>query len=280
MKAINRNHWILAGITMLCLVAFGAFVPAAARSASAIAKGYASDDTGLQPGMTVALSDAGTADKPKVKRAAQDDEEKIIGVATLPESELLTIASGEKSVYVQITGEADAFVSDLDGEIKKGDLLTISPVLGVLTKANRTTATVLGIALEDFDASKAETKTVEGENGPREVKIGKTKINLDHKAASNQQADSTDSSLERLGRAVVGRNDVTEIQVIAGLTVFLIVLVTEGAIMYGAISSSIMALGRNPMAHKIILGELVRVLAIAFGVLIVGLAAIYVILWI
>jgi hypothetical protein len=182
-------------------------------------------------------------------------------------------------VFVQITGEVDAFVSDINGKAKNGDLLTISPILGVLMKADNSSTTIIGIAVEDFDETNAETRklTEDGEN--REVKVVKTRLSLDRKAASNNRSTTADSSLEKLGQAITGRTDVTEVQVIAALIIFLMVLVAEGAIMYGAISSSITSLGRNPMARKIILRELFRVLLITFGVLVVGLAAIYGILW-
>lgn len=256
-----------------------ALIPGVVQSASAIARGYGSDDPNLQPGMVAALSDSSTADNPKAKRASQDDGDKIIGVTTTADSELITIASGEKQVYVQITGEVDAFVSDINGVVKNGDLLTISPILGVLMKADDTSTTIIGIALEDLDESVAETKTISEDGSNRDIKVVKTRLNLDRKAASNQRGSTSDNSLEKLGRAVTGKSDVNEVQVIAALVIFLMVLVAEGAIMYGAVSSSITSLGRNPMARKIILRELAKVIMITFGVLAIGLVAIYGILW-
>jgi hypothetical protein len=260
---------------MLLLV----FVLSTMQSASAIARGYATDDPSLQPGMVAALSDTSTADSPKVKRASQDDGDKIVGVTTTPEKELVTITSGGQEVYVQITGEVDAFVSDVNGAVKKGDLLTISPILGVLMKADSDARLIIGVALEDLNESVAETKSINDGSTNRDVKVVKTRLNLDRKAAANQ-GGTAGSSLERLGEAITGKHDVNEVQVIAALLIFLMVLVAEGAIMYGSVSSSITALGRNPMARKIILKELSRVVVITFGVLVVGLLAIYGILWI
>lgn len=246
---------------------------------AATARGYRTSDPELVPGMVVALSESGSAEEPRVERAALDKEQKVIGVSTTPDDELVTIGSSQDTVYVQTTGEATVYVVDLNGDIKNGDLLAPSPLLGVLMKADASTAPVVGIALEDFSQIATETKTVEANVGTREAKVGKMRINLDHKAASNQQASATDSSLERLGRAVVGK-DVGEIQVVAALVIFLAVLVAEGAIIFGAISSSITAMGRNPMAKQIIRHEMIRVLTIAVTVLIIGVGAIYLILMI
>jgi hypothetical protein len=265
---------IAGGLAVLLFVVISVMQPA-----MAIAQSYATDDSELQPGMVVALSDASTGDTPKVERAALDKESKVIGVSTTPDDQLVTVTSGNNQVYVKNTGEAEVFVTDLNGDIKKGDLLAPSPLLGILMRADESTAPIVGISLEDFDTSKAETKTINENNKNKDVKIGKIRINLDHMAASNQQASATDSSLERLGRAVVGR-DVGEIQVIAALVIFLVVLVAEGGIIYGAVSSAIAALGRNPMARVIIRREMVRVVLIAFVVLLIGVGAIYAILWI
>lgn len=277
MKIFRSKTWVLA-TTTFCYVVLLVAVQTG-YSASAIAKGYATNDSGLKPGMVTALSGTGSADAPEVKRAAQGEDDKIIGVATTPQDELVSISSGQQSqVFVQVSGEVDVYVTDMNGSIKKGDLLTTSPILGVLMKASNTPALIVGVALADFDASTAETKTINDKSGDREVKAAKIKANIDHKASSNQEAARTDSSLQRLGTAISGSDDVTELQVAAALVIFLVVLVAEGAIIYGAVSSTISALGRNPLARKIILKEAIRVLFITFGVLVIGLGAIYMIL--
>lgn len=248
-------------------------------SVTALANAYATDDTELIPGMVVALSDSSTAEEPKVERAALDKKAKVIGVSTTPDNQVLTVGSSNAKIFVQTTGEATVFVADINGAVRSGDLLAPSPLLGILMKADESTAPVVGIAIENFDENAAETQTVQEGEGEGRVKIDKIRVNLDHMAASNQQASGTDSSLERLGRAVVGK-EVGEIQVIAALAIFLIVLVAEGGIIYGAISSSITAVGRNPLAGKIIRREMTRVVGVAFAVLAIGVAAIYAILWV
>lgn len=262
-------------------VAFGAvaILTVTLPSVAALANGYATDDVELIPGMVVALSESSTADEPKVERAALDKNSKVIGVSTTTDSQLVAAGSSKSKIFVQTTGEATVFVSDLNGVVKNGDLLAPSPLLGILMKADKNTAPVVGIAIEDFDESTSETQAIQEGGSEGQVKIGKVRANLDHMAASNQHASMTDSSLERLGRALTGR-DVGELQVVAALAIFLIVLVAEGGIIYGAISSSITAVGRNPLAGKIIRREMTRVVGVALTVLVIGVAAIYAILWI
>lgn len=271
----NRSRRLLLVVTTLSyVVLWAALYPVAA-----VANGYSTDDPGLIPGMVVALSESSTPDNPKVERAALDRESKVIGVSTTHDNQLVTVGSENAKVFVQSTGEATVFVSDLNGEVRNGDLLAPSPLLGILMKADENTAPIVGIAIDNFDYSTAETQTIQENNQPTETSIDKMRVNLDHMAASNQQASATDSSLERLGRAIVGK-DVGEIQVLAAVVIFLMVLVAEGGIIYGAVSSAITALGRNPMAKQIIRKEMARVIAIALFVLGMGVGAIYAILWI
>lgn len=275
----TRHQIIKSHYQKFFLVIFVGLICGISTPVFGIAKGYVSIDPELKLGMVAGLSDQSTQDTPKVERASSENESRLIGVTTSPDEELVTIGSGGQQVYVETTGEVDAYASDINGDIKSGDLLAVSPLKGVLMKADINPAVVVGIALEDFDASSAETKSVTDGGGHKDVKIAKLRINLDHKAASNQQSGITDSSLRRLGRAVTGR-EIGEVRVLIALIIFLAVLVAEGGIIYGAVSSALVALGRNPMAGKIIQKEMVRVILIAVAVLLVGLAAIYLILWI
>ena len=88
----TRVRWLACLMSYVFVVAV--FLCGTSQTASAIARGYSSDDPNLQPGMVAALSDSSTAENPKVKRASQDDGEKIVGVTTTPDDELITLASG------------------------------------------------------------------------------------------------------------------------------------------------------------------------------------------
>lgn len=246
-------------------------------SASGVSQGYVTSDPDLRPGMVVALSDSGTPDTPSVERASQDAADKIIGVATGADDTLVTIASGSQQVYVQSSGVAVAFVSDVNGSIKKGDQVSISPIKGVLMRSEAS-GVIVGLALEDFPSQNAESQQISTSNGQQTVLVARLSISLDGKLTSNA-GRVVDSSLARLGRAIVGK-EVNEIQVVIAVIIFFIVLVAEGGIIYGAVSSAITSLGRNPMARKFIRRELARVLVIAVLVLLIGLAAVYAVLWI
>lgn len=268
----SLKRWATLTTAILLLLTF------APAYVSAIARGYTSDDAGLQNGMVVALSTKSN-DSDKVERASQENNQRIVGVVTNLDNSLVTVASGSSKVLVESEGQVDAYVNDMNGTVKNGDLLVISPLRGVLMKAGDSTSTVVGIAAADFSSAQADTYKVQEGSGSKDVKIAKIKINLNRSGASNAAASAANSSLSKLGKAIVGK-DVGEIRVLIALVIFFIVLVAEGGILYGAISSAITALGRNPLARKVIRREMIKVVLIAFMVLIVGLAAIYAILWI
>lgn len=238
------------------------------------ARGYATKDGMLKTGMVVALSDESNDERAFVERASNKDPYSIIGIATNPADNQVTIASEEEEVYVVSSGEATAYVSDVAGEVRKGDILTISPLRGILSKAPENSALVLGIALEDAGGKTAEEYTIQTPEGEKISKVVSIRINFDRKSGASNEPDS---SLERLGKSIAGKN-VNEIRVMAAIIVFLIVLITEASILYGAISSAITSLGRNPLARQIIKHELLRVVIVAFAVLIFGLGSIFLIL--
>lgn len=245
-------------------------------SAQGLANGYKTKDSGLKPGMAVALSDDSSPDDPLVERASTKNISKLVGIATEPDNNLVTISSGEQQIYVLSSGEVPAFVSDINGEIKKGDSLTLSPLKGILAKADETTQ-IAGSALEDMPMDKAETQTVQTNDGDRTVKIAKMSINIGSNVSTKPPTGQSNSALSKLGELIVGKK-VGDLQVVIALIIFLVVLVTEGSIIYGAVSSGITSIGRNPMAKGIIKRELMKVLFVALAVLLIGLGAVQAIL--
>lgn len=276
---MRRHKKRLKKLLFIWLVSVGLIISGFAQVvAQGVAQGYFSDDDNLKPGMVVQISDVNNDDTTRVERGANDDPTKIIGLATGPDDSFVVIASGDQEVYVQTSGEAGALVSDVNGEVKKGDQLTISPLKGILMKAGGSGGINFGTALEDFPELTAQEYKIDGgTSGISTALVAKMRINLDGRSFANNQAQA-ESTLAKIGESLVGRN-VGEARVLIALLIFLIVLVAEGGIIYGAISSAITALGRNPLASKVIKRELLRVLAIAFIVLSIGLAAIYGVLW-
>lgn len=265
----------LGGLLYLLLIIWTLLVSTVAL-AQGYSRGYQTDDAGLRPGMVVAINTTNTHDEPFVERATRELVDRAIGVTTNVEDNLVTLASGEQSVYVQTTGTANVFVTDVNGVVAEGDQLTISPLKGVLMRGNDADP-VVARALEDFPSDPAKLEPVSLDNDQITAGMASMSVSLDSALVANQPLQPSPSALQRLGRSIVGR-DVGELQVIVALIIFFIVLVSEGSIIYGAVSSGIISIGRNPLAKGAIKHELIRIFALALIVLLIGLGAIYLIL--
>lgn len=259
---------LIAGLSLMALLLFQA-------SVLAIARGYTTIDSGLQTGMVVALSADGSTDS-GVERATQDSSTRVVGVVTTVENSFVTVGSESSNVLVESEGQVQAYVSDINGGVARGDLLVLSPLKGILMKSSELAATVIGVAGDAPSNPSPYNYTDAGQT--KQTQIAKVTLNLNQQGSANAGTES-DSALARLGRTIVGK-DVGEARVLIALIIFVIVLIAEGAIIYGAISSAMTALGRNPLARKIIRAEMIRVVFIALAVMLVGLAAVYAILWV
>ncbi|CAN5628594.1 hypothetical protein BH23PAT2_BH23PAT2_08750 [soil metagenome] len=259
----------------IILVASLLFAVGLGSVSAAVARGYKTDDVELRQGMMVALVSTQDEGTETVERASQENQANIIGFTTSVNSNLVNVVSKDQDVTVQLDGEGEVYVSDINGNIERGSRLVVSPVKGVLMSATGTSLPIVAVAQENFgEASSREVKKVQTTNGEKDSVIGKLRISLDYEVGLEEEK----SSLEKLGQALTGK-EVTTARVVAAFVVFIIVLVIEGGIIYGAVSSAITALGRNPLARKIIHKETFRVVGVALIVLVIGLGSVYLILW-
>ncbi|HSX27441.1 MAG TPA: hypothetical protein VLG25_01525 [Patescibacteria group bacterium] len=256
------------------LVSLVAAVFLTGQLAYAIAKGYQTSDTGLQTGMVVSLTLDGNKDT--VERATQATSNTIIGVVTTTDQSPLSVSEGKTKILVENEGSVEAYVSDINGSVKTGDQLEISQLKGILMKkSDSSQGRVLATAVNDSGSSTEYSYQDGGQT--KTTKISRINVNLLQGNTTTSTNDS--SSLSRLGRQITGKN-VGELRLILAMFIFLLVLITEGGILYGAISGGLNAMGRNPLAKKGIRSELLRVFLLAAGILIIGLSAMYAMLWI
>lgn len=268
---MKRKYLKLLSSALSVLIIASTFVGV---SASAIARGYSTADPDLKPGMVAALSADG--DTSSVERASPDNSSRVVGVVTTLEDTFLSVKDNSNPVLVVDSGEVDVFVSNINGDIQKGDSLVLSQFRGIAQKASPDTrALVLGVVIDSVTGVTGYQYTEGGQ--VRQTQVGKVRLNLKYQATAGVVAN--DSSLDKLGRLVTGR-EVNELRLVIAMVVFFLVLIAEGGLLYGAISGAMTAIGRNPLARKNIRGEVVRVIGAALVVLAIGLGAVYAILWV
>ncbi len=241
-----------------------------------IVQSYITNDDELVPGMVVSLDESSTSENKIVVRAGIADIRRVIGFSTTVEESLVSVARADRPVYVATDGTVSALIADTNGPVRSGDLLRLSSLRGILERANDNEAGI-ATALNDSDFSNAETYlTSDGISTSAE----KIDVSINNQALYSQGDEIAEqSTLEQFGYRVTGKN-IGEIRVLAALIIFMLVMIAEGGIIYGAISSSMNALGRNPLAKKAIRQELFRVMLITLLVLAIGLGSIFAILFV
>lgn len=270
---VIQNYFRLLLLVALSTVALGF----ARVSATSVSEGYKTTDKSLVVGMAAALSPESTSNNRVIERASTANQDRFVGVVTTSDANLLTLADQDSTIYVATLGDVAVYASDLNGEIKKGDFVMLSPLKGVVMRANTTDTMVVGTALETFSSEKAKAQEVTANNGSnRTVLVNKIRIELNPRNLS--RSDKENTFLLIFGRSLTGKA-VNQLQVISALVIFFFLIVVEGSIVYGAIYSSITALGRNPLARTAVYKQLFQVGLVAFVVLAFGLSAIYAVLW-
>lgn len=246
--------------------------------ASNISRGFYSKDPNIKPGHAVSLKFNNTNDVQEIELSTRVNRDKFVGITTTKDASSVAISNNTTNIYVITSGQAYAIAADINGQIKSGDPVSISPLDGVIMKSDQDEAHVIGIALEDFNQDNAKKQQVQQSNAPnRDVYINTVKIELGVRTKA-LASDKSEPFLLLFGRSLTGK-EVSQWQIVSALVILFIVLVVEGSIIYGATHSTIQAIGRNPLATKVVYRQYVRVLITALLILVFGGISIYAILW-
>ncbi|MBI4079194.1 MAG: hypothetical protein HY429_02760 [Candidatus Levybacteria bacterium] len=179
-----------------------------------------------------------------------------------------TISANAKPVVS--TGTTYVGVSTVNGAIKKGDPLTSSQKPGVAMKADKS-GYVLGSALEDFDAQSQDD-------------IGKIAVTLNvHYFASQITTKPKNifdavTNVLRLSEVATYESPVTAFKyLVSGIVIILSFII--GFISFGRVANTgVEALGRNPLAGKIIQFGIFLNVLITIGIVLAGFAIGYLVL--
>lgn len=270
---LRKMHLLRVWVTVAAVIAL--MLPFAASAISTISQGYSSSDT-LSIGSMVSLV-SGSNDQ--VEATTSNNVDNLLGVVINNGSSLLTVSDGS-STQVQVTtsGTASVLVSDINGAVVKGDEITASPIKGVGMKAT-SNAKVVGIAQSDPTSSSNSKQTYTDDQGKKQtVNLGTVPVvvNVTYYYA---QPDKTliPAALQNLANALAGKT-VDSLPIIISCVIFIITLIVVVSIIYSMIRSSIISVGRNPMAQSAVYRDVIQLSALVLGILAVAVIAIYVIL--
>lgn len=272
---------LLCALLLLTVVFSTPSITSAATDTGSQPQSYAAQQT-LQAGTVVQIADTSGR---SVKAASLKDLDKAFGVVVSTNSLPLSVSdtSVKNQVYVATNGRRNVLVTTENGLIKAGDLLAVSSLNGTLTKATPTHEIVFAKALSDFDGKNNILGTTIlkdiSNKAQQKVAIGSIVVTID--IAKNPQIRSTTtnlpSPLQRVGQAIAEK-PVSGGRLYIGATIAFMSIAIALVIQYVGIRSSIISIGRNPLASKSVLRALIEVMLTSILVLLIGLFTVYLIL--
>ena len=214
-----------------------------------------------------------------VTAASTSTVDRLVGV--VGQNALIELSDGTKQTQVVTSGSVLALVSDINGDINTGDKITVSPITGVGMKSVER-GMVVGTASEPFsDAKEVHTVNVTDRSGTKQtVKVGLVSVQV--AVAYSEPKEDEKSILPtfvlQLAQAISGGRSVSVVRVVIALVVLLVGILVIGVLVYASVRSSIVSIGRNPLAARSINKSLLEVSAMAVGILLIMLIAVYLIL--
>lgn len=269
---------VIMSITLVIALLYVALITIFGPSAHAIttiSQSYQTESA-VSVGSIVSLKDNSTTE---IVPSSSSTVDNLIGIVINAGSALLALSGGTNSeVQVATSGTVDVLVSNINGDVEKGNHITASPILGVGMKATDNIR-IAGIAQADLTEVNGRYETYTDDQGIEEqVLVGQIPI-IVNVSYYFKEPDRTiiPSALQNLANALAGK-EVSTLPIILSSAVFLIMLVVVASIIYSMIHSSIISVGRNPLSQSAIYRDLIQVSALVIGILGVGLIAIYLIL--
>lgn len=244
-----------------------------AAALTTISESYQSADK-IPVGSLVSLvKDSQTQVEPSVSANVDN----MLGVVINPDSSLLSVATGNSGqTQVATSGTLPVLVSNLNGEIKRGDHITASPLkgLGMLANGN---VRVVGISQGDMTSKREETiKDVDGKD--QKVTIGEVPVLINVAYFFKEPEKSIiPASLQNVANNLAGR-EVKPIPIIVSGAIFTVTAIVVMSIIFSMIRHSIISVGRNPMSQSAVYRDVIQLSALVIGILTVATISIYMVL--
>lgn len=259
-----RIGWLL-GICAATVIIAGVYT--APGSAQDFSSGYTSRSP-VSAGMAVSL--VPEQDK-VVEPTHRENLDDVLGVVVSGSESLFTVTSEQSNVQVVTSGVTKMLVTDTNDTIRSGDYITASNVEGIGMRADDDHGKVIARARKDF--AEADTRTVEvEEEEPRTVSVARIPVAI--QIGGNPEAKVTDSPLPGFlqGTAnMLAGQPVSPARIVISLVIVAGGLVGSMVLLYGAVSSTIISIGRNPLSNKSIYAGLFRMVLIALMIVLISL---------
>ena len=188
----------------------------------------------------------------------------LLGVVVAGTDSRVAVGSSPSTVQVATSGTASTLVSTLGGNINTGDQIGVSPFNGVGIKA-LPGSRVVGVAESGFNSSSsgATTEQVTNKNGKTSaIQVGVVPVNLAITTNATILTANAPNGLQKLAQNITGHT-VPTLRVILALVIAIGAMITLITLIYASIYSSIVSVGRNPLAKYSIFRALGSVIGLA-----------------
>lgn len=245
--------------------------PLGAQGVSSIAQGFQASGANIVEGALVSLK----PDMPNTVELANPERiEKLVGI--VGDNPLIELSDGASALQVVTSGVTLALVSDINGDIQTGDRITASPIEGVGMKATQS-GVVVGTAQASLSSVGVSTRTMADKNGTQqEVRIGLIPLQVDTVFFAGEQTGNRSSiipgAIQDLVNNIAGRQ-VSAVRILVAAILLALLFISVVVLLYSAVRSSIISIGRNPLSENAVHKSLFQV-----GLTVVGLLAFTVIL--
>ena len=249
--------------------------PLTARAATLISQGFMASGS-LPAGSIVSLKKDSTD---IVESTTTSTANNILGVVINGGGSQVSVSSGTTNqVQVATNGLEQVLVSNINGDIAVGDAITGSPISGVGMKATGN-AKVVGISQDSLPNSTSSKQSYKDKSGQQhDVMLGTVPV-LVNVAYFYKQPDKTlvPASVQNIANALAGKTAST-LPIIISLGIFVVTMIIVVSIIYSMIRSSIISVGRNPMAQAAVYRNVIQLSALVIIILGVAIVSIYMVL--
>lgn len=270
----KRSRMAALSVAIVALV-LSLSLSVSAQGNSSISQGFQTSETNISSAALVSIRKGNSN---TVELSSISNRDRLAGV--VGEKPLIELSGGASGVQVVTSGLTLALVSDINGKVMNGDKITASPIEGVGMKLTES-STMVGSAQGELAKVATETREVTTQNGKkRKVKIGLLPVQVGvayYTVPSDPASSFVPGFLQDLANSVSGRN-VSPIRVLVAALILLLLFVSVTVLLYSAVRSSIISIGRNPLSESAVRKSLTEVGLTVVAVLLFATLTMYLVL--
>lgn len=188
-------------------------------------------------------------------------------------------STSARQVLVAATGRYDLLVSNQNGSVKTGDYVAMSALPGIGMKAGTNQPEVIGRAAGNFSGTDNVISTMSlKQSFGRSTSVAIGQIPVDVRLEPNPlfRTNNLPGFLNRAANSVV--NKPGSIRIYLSIAVLLATFFISGTMFYSGVRNSIVAVGRNPLAKRVINRNLAQAIVAGLAIFLAGVLTAYLIL--